>query len=71
MMKGWGLRISYFVIFFSSLRRCLFDKTDIDAASFHAWIHLSEFWPVGEGGIGRLGYPWSVTKSETKQKVKP
>ena len=71
MMKRLGLRISYFVVFFSSLRRCFFDKTDIDAASFHAWIHLSKFWPVGEGGLGRLGCSWSVTKSVTKQKAKP
>ena len=28
-MKGLGLRISYFVVFFSSLRRCFSDKTDI------------------------------------------
>ena len=28
-MKGLGLRISYFVVFFSSLRRCSSDKTDI------------------------------------------
>ena len=36
MIKRLGLRISYFVIFVFSLRRCFFDKTDIDAASFHA-----------------------------------
>ena len=29
MMKRLGLRISYFVVLFSSLRRCSSDKTDI------------------------------------------